>query len=366
MKINIDRLMARIDALAQVGATGDGGVSRLALTEEDKTGRDLVVSLMRQLGLEVTIDQIGNVVGQRRGAGDSNPIFTGSHIDTVRTGGRYDGALGVLAGLEVIATLNDHNVTTERPIAVAFFTNEEGARFAPDMMGSMVHQGHLPVGEMLEVSGIDGTTVGENLTAIGYAGPTPCNHVQPHAFIELHIEQGPVLENNAVTIGVVEGVQGISWTEVNIKGQANHAGTTPMDSRSDAGYCAASIVRYARKIAKDIGGDQVATVGYINMSPNVVNVVPGRVSMTVDLRNTDARQLKSAEERLYRFLPVWPSAKGSTSPADRSPPTRPSHSTALFRICSKPWRGSRDTRSCDWQAERATMPRRSPPIARRV
>ena len=302
LRINIDRLMGRIAALAKVGAIDGGGVNRLALSEEDRQGRELVVSLMRHLGLDVSIDQIGNVLGVRAGRKPGPPVITGSHIDTVKTGGRYDGALGVLAGLEVVATLNDAGLKTRHPLAVAFFTNEEGARFAPDMMGSMVHQGHLPLGEMLDMSGIDGTTVRENLERIGYVGHVPCGTVKARAYIELHIEQGPILEHDGITIGAVEGVQGISWTEVNIIGVANHAGTTPMALRHDAGYAAACIVRSARKLANDMGGDQVATVGYITLTPNVVNVIPGRASLVVDLRNSDSERLKVAELRLYNLL----------------------------------------------------------------
>ena len=238
----------------------------------------------------------------RAGTEPGPPVITGSHIDSVKTGGRYDGSLGVLAGLEVVATLNETGMETRHPLAVAFFTNEEGARFAPDMMGSMVHQGHLSLEEMLDMSGVDGTTVGENLKRIGYVGHVPCGSVKGRAYVELHIEQGPVLERDGITIGAVEGVQGISWTEVNIIGVSNHAGTTPMSMRQDAGYAAASIVRSARKLAKDIGGDQVATVGYLTLTPNVVNVIPGRSSLVVDLRNTDPEKLRLAEQRLYNLL----------------------------------------------------------------
>jgi N-carbamoyl-L-amino-acid hydrolase len=302
VRIRLDRLLARVAALAQIGAIEGGGVCRLAFTDEDKVGRELVISLMRKLGLEVSIDQIGNVMGRREGREDLPPVYTGSHIDTVRTGGRYDGALGVLAGLEVVATLNDTNVVTRRPLVVAFFGNEEGARFAPDMMGSMVHQGHLQLSEALSMRGIDGTSVEENLNRMGHAGSTPCGKIRAHAYVELHIEQGPVLEREGITIGAVEGVQGISWTEVNIKGISNHAGTTPMSMRRDAGVVAAAITTYARKLANDIGGDQVATVGHVNLTPNIVNVIPGCASMTIDLRNSDEERLCFAEERLYKFL----------------------------------------------------------------
>ncbi|MCP5156421.1 MAG: Zn-dependent hydrolase [Ectothiorhodospiraceae bacterium] len=302
LRVDLDRLMARIAALAEVGAIDGGGVCRLALSAEDRAGRDRVVGWMRELGLAVSVDAIGNVVGVRAGREDGPPVMIGSHIDTVRTGGRYDGNLGVLAGLEVVQTLADHGITTRRPIAVAFFTNEEGARFAPDMMGSMVHQGHLPLEEMLAVRGIDGTSVAEGLDAIGYRGDTPCGDVRAHAFLELHVEQGPVLEREGVTIGAVEGVQGISWTELTIEGVSNHAGTTPMRLRHDAGFAAASIAVLARGIANEMGGDQVATVGRIELTPNLVNVIPNRAVMTVDLRNTDEEKLKAAEARLLAHL----------------------------------------------------------------
>ena len=302
LRIDLDRLLSRLDRLADVGAIEGGGVCRLALSDEDKAGRDLVVSWMRELGLAVTVDRIGNVVGTRPGQSDIPAAMTGSHIDTVATGGRYDGNLGVLAGLEVVATLNDAGIETRRPLAVGFFTNEEGARFPPDMMGSGVHQGALDLDEVLKSKGIDGTTVGENLGRIGYAGEVDCGHNRAHAFVELHIEQGPVLEEQGITIGAVEGVQGISWSEYTIRGVANHAGTTPMRLRHDAGYAAAAIACEARVIAKEMGGDQVATVGAITLVPNLVNVVAKEAVITVDLRNTDETLLQEAEARLARAV----------------------------------------------------------------
>lgn len=302
LRVNGDRLASRIARLAQVGAISGGGVSRLALTDADKDGRDLVAGWMRELGLAVTVDGIGNVVGVRKGREEGPPVMTGSHIDTVRTGGRYDGNLGVLAGLEVMATLDDAGLVTRRPLAVAFFTNEEGSRFQPDMMGSLVYVGQLPLERALATVGIDGSTVGDNLTRIGYAGPAPVGGVRRvHAYVELHVEQGPVLEAEGFTIGAVEGVQGISWTEFTLTGQSNHAGTTPMRLRHDAGLVAAEIATFARRIAKELGGHQVATVGALTLSPNLVNVVANRAVMTVDLRNTDEALLQEAERRLFSF-----------------------------------------------------------------
>ncbi len=298
LRVDIDRLMRRIRALGEIGALEGGGVCRLALTDQDKAGRDLVVGWMRELGLEVTIDRIGNVVGLRPGEEDGPPVMTGSHIDTVATGGLYDGNLGVLGGLEVVETLNDAGLTTRHPIAVGFFTNEEGARFAPDMMGSGVHQGALSLEECLVTVGIDGTRLGDDLTRIGYAGEAPVGAVRARAFLELHVEQGPVLEEAGVDIGAVTGVQGISWTEYTIAGTSNHAGTTPMRLRHDAGYTAAAIATGARQIADDMAGDQVATSGVIELEPNLINVIARRAKVTVDLRNTDENKLREAERRM--------------------------------------------------------------------
>jgi N-carbamoyl-L-amino-acid hydrolase len=290
LRIDLGRLMARITAL----------------------GRDLVVGWMRDLGLRVTIDRIGNVVGLRPGRRGGPPVMTGSHIDTVRTGGLYDGNLGVLAGLEVVECLNEAGLETERPLAVAFFTNEEGARFAPDMMGSMVHQGHFDLDEMLAVAGIDGATLGEELARIGYAGEAACGEARAAAFFELHVEQGPLLEREGVTIGAVTGVQGISWTEVTIEGVSNHAGTTPMALRHDCGYAAGAVAYFVRGLAREIGGHQVGTVGALELTPNLVNVIPNKAVLTVDLRNTEEGLLQEAERCLFVFLDELAEAEGVT------------------------------------------------------
>ena len=302
LRVDRVRLMARLERLAEIGPIEGGGSCRLALTEPDRLGRDLVAGWMRELGLSVSVDPIGNVFGLRRGAQDAAPVMTGSHIDTVRTGGRYDGNLGVLAGLEVVATLEQAGITTRRPIVVAFFTNEEGARFAPDMLGSLVYAGGLALGEALDTMAIDGRRLGDELRAIGYAGGAPLGEPRPHAFVELHIEQGPVLDAEGVTIGAVEDLQGISWQEVSIVGQSNHAGTTPMRLRHDAGYCAAAVAAFLRSLAREMGGSQVCTVGKIDLHPNLINVIAARATLTADLRNTDEGLLRSAEARLAEFL----------------------------------------------------------------
>ncbi len=297
MMVRLDegRLLEALDELAQVGAIEGGGCARLALTDEDKAGRDLVVGWMKALGLAVQVDAIGNVIGLRAGREALAPVMTGSHIDTVRTGGRYDGNYGVLAGLEVVRALDAAGITTRRPIAVAFFTNEEGARFQPDMMGSLVHAGGLGLDEAYAAVDKDGLSVGDELRRIGYRGAARPGAVRPHAFVELHIEQGPILDEEKVQIGVVESVQGISWTEYTVTGVSNHAGTTPMRLRRDAGYLAASVNLFARKLAWEMGGNQVATVGALVLRPNLINVVPNRAVFTVDLRNTDEAKLEQAE-----------------------------------------------------------------------
>jgi len=301
-RIDSGRLCQRIAELAAIGAIEGDGVCRLALSDEDRKGRDLVCEWMKQLGMRISVDRIGNVLGVRDGLEDIAPVTTGSHIDSVATGGRYDGALGVLAGLEVIASLNDAGIVTRRPLAVGFFTNEEGARFAPDMMGSGVHQGALDLDEMLMSQSVDGKILGEELQRIGYDGATGVNQFRAHCFIELHVEQGPVLEQEAISVGAVTGVQGISWTEYRIDGTSNHAGTTPMHLRHDAGYVAAAIAVEARRIANDMGGSQVATVGAIELEPNLVNVIARQALMTVDLRNMEEALLQGAERRLADFV----------------------------------------------------------------
>ena len=310
LRIDGDRLMRRITELAAIGSIDGGGSSRLALTDEDREGRDLVATWMYDLGLEVRIDGIGNVVATRAGRIDGPAVMTGSHIDTVRSGGRYDGNLGVLAGLEAIETLIDAGVETQHPMAVAFFTDEEGARFPPDMLGSLVYVGGLGLEEALDIEGIDGSIVGDELDRIGYRGTNPCPGPAPRAFVELHIEQGPVLEADGHAIGAVTGVQGISWTEFTITGQANHAGTTPMVLRHDAGYAAAALATHVRDIATMMEGRQVATVGRLDLQPNLVNVVAGKAILTVDLRNTDEALLLAAEADLTTFVDGLADAEG--------------------------------------------------------
>jgi len=312
--VNAERLGRRILALGEIGAIpGTIGCSRLALTDEDKAGRDLVLTWMHDLGLDVQIDGIGNVVATTPHDSGRAPVMTGSHIDTVSTGGRYDGNLGVLAGLEVIETVLSAGVQLARPLAVGWFTDEEGARFAPDMLGSLVDVGGMSVEDALLIEDADGVTVGAELERIGYSGPAPIPGPAPHAFVELHIEQGPILEDEGIPIGVVEGVQGISWTEVTLHGQSCHAGTTPMRLRRDPGVVASRINVFVRELAERFGGAQVATCGVVTHVPNLVNVVPSEVTVTVDLRNTDEQVLRAAEAEFQAFLAEASSAEGVTA-----------------------------------------------------
>ncbi len=301
-RIDRARLIGRLDSFNRIGALPGGGNCRLALSDEDRAGRDLLVQWMRELGLAVTVDAIGNIFGLRRGREDAAPVMFGSHVDTVGTGGRYDGLYGVLAGLEACEALNDAGAATRRPLALVAFTNEEGSRFAPYAMGSLVYVGGLALEDAYAIRGIDGPTVGEELRRIGYAGEARPGFLKPHAYLELHIEQGPVLESEGVVIGAVEGITGLSWTEVSITGRAAHAGTTPMHLRRDAAYAASEVAVFVRRVARDMGGHQKGTVGRVELYPNLVNVVAERAVLTVDLRNTDEKALQEAERQLGGFL----------------------------------------------------------------
>ncbi|WP_312344209.1 Zn-dependent hydrolase [Leclercia sp.] len=302
LQINGQRLIDSLFALGEYGALESGGVCRLAATAEDKAGRDFVVARMKALGLDVSIDAIGNVTGVYAGEEALPMVMMGSHIDTVGTGGLYDGNYGVMAGLEVIATLQEAGIRARRPLAVTFFTNEEGVRFQPDMMGSVVFAGEYPLEAALAAKDREGITLDEALQAIGYKGEGRPGDMLVDSYVELHIEQGPILDKEGTDIGVVTGVQGISWQELTLTGVSNHAGTTPMSMRHDAGLAAAKIAVFARELALDLGGDQVATVGHISVKPNLINVIPNQVVMSVDLRNTDNAVLKLAEQRLADFI----------------------------------------------------------------
>ena len=301
-RIDLDRLLRRLETFNHIGALPGGGNCRLALSDADRDGRGLLVAWMRKLGLAVTIDAIGNIIGVRKGRDDVAPVMFGSHIDTVATGGRYDGLYGVLAGLEVCELLGDAGAVTRRPLALVAFTNEEGSRFSPYAMGSLVYVGGLALEDAYAIKGIDGASVGDELARIGYRGDAKPGWLKPHAYVELHIEQGPVLENEGLVIGAVEGIPGLSWTEVTVTGRASHAGTTPMHLRRDAALAAGEIAVFVRKLAIEMGGTQRGTVGRIEVAPNLVNVIAERATLTVDLRNMDEALLRRAEAELAACL----------------------------------------------------------------
>jgi len=304
LSIDAERLLGRLREFGQIGRDGDGRLVRLAGSDADKAGRDALVSWLRDAGLEVAIDRIGNIFGiwQDGANAEKSPVLLGSHIDTVIDAGIYDGCYGVLAGLEVTEILKAAGYAPARPIAVAAFTNEEGVRYAPDMMGSLVHAGGLSVEEALATIGIDGTVLGAELERIGYAGSSEPGFLKPHTYVELHIEQGPVLEREGVPIGAVENLQGISWQRVTIEGEANHAGTTPMSMRRDAGHAAACVVTFLRDRARNANAPTVATVGCMSFEPNAINVIPSRAVFTIDLRDPDERRLQAEEAALATYL----------------------------------------------------------------
>lgn len=300
LRIDGARLVSRLMALAAIGATPEGGCRRLALTDEDRQGRDWLVAEMTALGLDVKIDAIGNIVGILKGRDEGPAVILGSHIDTVGTGGRYDGALGVVAGVEVLATLRDAGLVPKRDLAVIAFTNEEGARFHPDMLGSYVWAGGMSVEAAHAEQDAEGAVLGTELKRIGYEGPEQPGFLPAHAYLELHIEQGPVLENEGGGLGAVTGIQAICWLELTLKGRPSHAGTTPMAYRKDPGLAAARINVFANELTRQIPG-QLANNGVIRVQPANVNVVPETVVMTLDLRNPDDASLARAEAAVRDF-----------------------------------------------------------------
>ncbi len=288
IRIDGNRLWDSLMELAKIGATEKGGVCRLALTDLDRQARDLFQKWCKEAGCTMTVDKMGNIFARRPGKDNSlPPVMTGSHIDTQPSGGKFDGNYGVLAGLEVIRTLNDFNYETARPIEVVVWTNEEGSRFAPAMVASGVFAGVFDLDYGLARKDVDGKTMGEELARIGYAGDVPCGGREIAAFFEAHIEQGPILEAENKTIGVVQGVQGIRWYEVTVTGQEAHAGPTPMPRRKDALVGVSRMVSAVNRIGLARPPYACATVGMLQVSPNSRNVIPGKVFFTIDFRHPD-------------------------------------------------------------------------------
>lgn len=305
IRLNGDVLRSQLRQLGEIGRDhAIGGRTRIALADDEKAGRDQVVAWMRELELDIGVDQIGNIFGTLRAApgGESLlPLMIGSHIDTVKNAGALDGCYGVLGGLAVIRAFRDAGKHPPRPITVAAFTNEEGVRYQPDMMGSLVCAGGLSIESALDTIGTDGTRLGDELKRIGYAGDIVPTTVVPHEYLELHIEQGPILEAEGTLIGVVENLQGISWQKITVQGNANHAGTTPTRLRHDAGWAAASVITFLRDLAVS-SGTTLATVGSLKFEPDLINVIPRRAVLTVDLRDPDEQRLQLAEQRLREYL----------------------------------------------------------------
>ncbi len=303
LQIDGARLWDSLIRMAKIGATEKGGCCRLALTDLDREARDLFVAWCEDAGCRVRVDRMGNVFARRPGRDETlAPVMTGSHLDTQPTGGRFDGVYGVLAGLEVVRTLNDLGFKTDAPVEVAVWTNEEGARFAPAMLASGVFAGVFELGYALDRRDPDGRSVGEELARIGYAGAEPCGGREVRAFFEAHIEQGPILEAEGKTIGVVTGSQGQRWFEVTLTGSEAHAGTTPMERRHDALLGAARLVAEINGIALAHPPHAVTTVGRLLAQPDSPNTVPGRVLMTVDLRHPEDAVLSAMDEAFRRAV----------------------------------------------------------------
>jgi N-carbamoyl-L-amino-acid hydrolase len=301
LRVNGERLWQSLMELARIGATARGGVRRLTLTEVDREARDLFARWVREAGLELRVDAIGNMFARRAGADPAAaPVAMGSHLDSQPSGGKFDGAYGVMAGLEVLRTLNDAGVRTRAPLEVVSWTNEEGSRFTPVMMGSGVFAGVFPLAHVLGQRDVDNTTVQEALRSIDYAGAAPAHRLG--AYFEAHIEQGPVLDDTKTTIGVVQGALGQRWFDCVIVGQDAHAGPTPMELRKDALLAASRVVLEVNRIARAFPDYARGTVGYLQVKPNSRNVVPGEVRMSVEFRNQKDENLGTMVAALRQSL----------------------------------------------------------------
>ncbi len=299
LQVNKDRLWASLMEMAKIGPGVAGGNCRLALSDDDKAGRDLFVRWCEEAGCTVSVDAMGNIFAQRPGRNPAlDPVMTGSHLDTQPTGGKFDGVFGVLAGLEVVRSLNDKGIETDAPIELSVWTNEEGSRFAPAMVASGVFAGVFDLDYGHSRADLDGKTMKQELERIGYKGDRPVGGRPIRAFFEAHIEQGPILEAEEKTIGVVSGAQGQRWFELTVTGRESHAGTTPMNRRADALLGASRIVEAVNRIALDDAPYAVSTVGLMQVSPNSRNTIPGEVFFAVDLRNPDDDKLTAMAETL--------------------------------------------------------------------
>ncbi|RST71506.1 Zn-dependent hydrolase [Siminovitchia acidinfaciens] len=299
LMINTSRLMKTINESANIGKLSRGGICRLALTDEDKEMRDLYIQWLENIGLQVSIDDFGNIYGRKEGKNpDAAPVLIGSHLDTQPEGGRYDGILGVLAGLEVLTALNESGVTTDRPIVLINFTNEEGSRFEPPILGAGGLAGHFDKEFVYSRTDREGKTFLNELKRIGYHGSEGNRIQNSHCYLELHIEQGPVLEHKGLDIGVVTGIQGMDWLEVKITGQSDHAGPTPMSMRKDALYVTSKIIQLLQDTVVSQNEEATVTIGRLAIKPNSINCVPGEVIFSVDVRHSD----DSVKEQLCQTI----------------------------------------------------------------
>jgi N-carbamoyl-L-amino-acid hydrolase len=301
LRVNGKRLQNTLEEMAKIGATPGGGVQRLTLTDEDKQARDLFVSWLNELDLDVTIDEMGNIFGQRLGKNnDLPPVMSGSHIDSQPKGGRFDGILGVMGPLEVLRTLNENNIETERPIVIVDWTNEEGSRFAPAMVASGVWAGALERDWVYDRTDISDKRFEDELIRIGYKGTIPCKKRPVHCYYEFHIEQGPILERESKTIGAPKGILCLHWYDIYLEGEANQVGPTPMEGRHDALCAAAEMILKVNELPERMGGNMVATVGEIQNYPNSRNIIPDKVHFTVDIRSWDDDHAIKAWELVRR------------------------------------------------------------------
>jgi N-carbamoyl-L-amino-acid hydrolase len=318
LSINAERLWNSLMELARIGATEKGGVRRLALTDLDRQGRDLFITWCKEAGCTVKVDAVGNIFARREGQDDSlPPIMTGSHLDTQPSGGKFDGNYGVLSGLEVIRTLNENRIQTRAPIEVAVWTNEEGSRFTPVMMGSGVFVGAFDLDMVLKRADIDGITVGEALDQIGYSGPEKVGGRPVGAYFEAHIEQGPILEDENKVLGVVVGALGLRWYDVAITGQDAHAGPTPMRLRKDALVAASQIVTEINALAYRYQPNGRGTVGFMQVKPSSRNVIPGEVRFSVDLRHAEDEQLERMEQEMRAACERFAQGQNCTASVER-------------------------------------------------
>lgn len=334
MAIDIDaeRFRETFETYSDIGATEDGGLHRLTLSDEDREARDLLMEHMEALDLDIRVDELGNMYGRREGTDpDAEPVLIGSHLDSQPYGGRYDGQLGVLTALETLRAFEDAGVETERPVELVNWTNEEGSRFEQAMLGSGVAAGEVDLDHALSLEDDAGRTVEEELARIGYDGDHPARVEEAAAYLELHVEQGPKLEDEGLSVGVVDGVFGLNWMEATIEGQANHAGPTAMHDRQDALVAATNAAAEIHDLPNRLSEDAVATVGRMDVTPNSINVIPSEVTFTVDVRSYEDEVVSTAHEDVefevataceregvdYEFEQLW-----SIDPLEFSPVVR--------------------------------------------